>query len=253
MTVIRSAFVDSARAIRSQRLRLRGAGVWLPVLGIPALASGLAALVLWAAESGVGEEGDPWGQVIEAAFGLWSILLLPLLVALVAAQVATAEHAARGWKHLFALPVWKGAHVVAAWVAVAALTAAATAGLAVGVAGVGTAVSVLRPDLALPPAPLRDLLGAVAVVYAGALALVSGHLWLSLRWPSVGVGLGVAVGGVLTNVVLLNLGGGAVTPYGVAPMALMSGQPGLALLGLAGGVVLLLGAVAHLSRRDAPA
>ncbi|MEM1056497.1 MAG: ABC transporter permease [Bacteroidota bacterium] len=247
----RSVLTDCLRATRSQSIRLRGSGVWLPTLGVPALAAGLAALVLWSIETVAGEEADPWGEVLQAAFGLWAILLLPLVIALVAAQVAGTEHSARGWKHLFTLPVWKGAHIIAAWTAVAVLTATATAALTAGVAGAGAAVSMLRPEVGLPPVPVWDLLRAATLVYACSLLLVSVHLWLSLRWPSVGVGLGVAVGGVLTNVVLLNLGAGAVTPYGLAPMALMSDHTGLALVGLAGGAVVLAGAVVHLSRRDA--
>ncbi|MEM6647834.1 MAG: ABC transporter permease [Bacteroidota bacterium] len=248
-----AVLTDTIRATRSQALRLRRSGVWLPTIGIPSVAIALAAIVLWSAEPSAVPEADLWAEIIQAAFGLWAVLLLPLLTALVAAQVAALEHGARGWKHLLALPTWKGAHFVAAWVAVAGLTAAATLTLATGIAVVGTLTSALQPLAASSAAPLGRLFGAAGLVYAGSMLLVSGHLWLSIRWPGVGVGLAVAVVGVFSNIALLNLGAGAVTPYGLAPSALMGDRIDLVLISLIGGLAVLIGSVWHLSRRDAPA
>ncbi|MEM1093981.1 MAG: ABC transporter permease [Bacteroidota bacterium] len=250
---MQAALTDTGRAIRSQALRLRRSGVWLPTLGIPSVAIALAAIVLWSAEPAAVPEADLWAQIIQAAFGMWALLLLPLLTALVAAQVAALEHGARAWKHLLALPTWKGAHIVAAWVAVAGLTAAATLALATGIAVVGAITAMLQPLAAPTGAPLAKLFGAAGLVYAGSLLLVSGHLWLSIRWPGVGVGLAVAVVGVFSNIVLLNLGAGAVTPYGLAPSALIGGRLDLVLISFLGGLAVLIASVWYLSQRDAPA
>ncbi|MEM0962755.1 MAG: ABC transporter permease [Bacteroidota bacterium] len=247
--------VSVAGAVRSQAIRLRRSGIWFPTLGITGVAVGLGGIVLDSAvQTGLAEGSTSalWDQVLQASFGLWTILLLPMLTALVAAQVAAVEHNARGWKHLFALPTWKGAHVVSMWAAVVLLTAGATVLLAVGLTGAGAAVDALRPEAAVPPAPLAQFLRTAAVACASALPLASGHLWLSVRWPGVGVGLGVAVVGVLTNIVFLNLGAGAVTPYGLAPSAMISGQHELAVVGLVVGLVVFAGSVWHLSRRDTP-
>ncbi|MEM9664218.1 MAG: ABC transporter permease [Bacteroidota bacterium] len=250
---MRSTWSDLSPAVASQAVRLRGSGVAWVALGVPALAIALAALVLSAAEapSDAGE-ADAWAEVMQAAFCVWSLMLLPLLTALLAAQVAALEHGARSWKHLFAMPVWKGAHVASMWLAVAGLTALATTALAVGIAVVGTVVSTLRPALEMPAAPVLALAQAAGLVYVCTLPLVGGHLWLSIRWPGVGVGLGVAIAGVLTNVVLLNLGAGVWTPYGLAPSALMQGQSWLAGIGLTVGVAVLVASMWHITRRDAP-
>lgn len=244
---------DVAAAIRSQRVRLRGSGLRLSVVGVPAVAVGLATLVLVWADPPSGSEGGPWAEVVQASFGLWALFLLPLLTALVAAQVAAVEHDARGWKHLLALPCWKGAHMVSAWVAVAGSTALATAALTVGVAVAGVAVSALRPELGMSTVPVLPLARAAGLVYLCSLPLAGGHLWLSVRWPGIGVGLGVAIGGVLSNVVLLNLGAGVVTPYALAPSALMSDRPWLAAVGVVAGALVLCAASWHSARRDAPA
>lgn len=250
-----SIVYDLAAAVRSQAVRLRGSGVMLPIAGLPVAAVGLATIALALSKPvapALATEMGPWKEAIESTFGLWALFLLPLLTALVAAQVASVEHNARGWKHLFALPPWRGAHVVSAWVAVAGLTAAATATLAIGVALAGTVVSALRPELGMPAAPVAALMGAAGLVYVCTLPLVSGHLWLSVRWPGIGVGLGVAIVGVLSSVVLLNLGAGAVTPYGLATSALMTSRPWLGMVGVTVGVVVLLASAWHTARRDAP-
>lgn len=48
---------------------------------------------------------DPWMKIAGNSINIYSILMLPLLVTLVAFMVNNVEHKANGWKHLFALPV----------------------------------------------------------------------------------------------------------------------------------------------------
>jgi hypothetical protein len=48
---------------------------------------------------------DPWMKIASNSVNIYSILMLPLLVTLVAFIVNNVEHKANGWKHLFALPV----------------------------------------------------------------------------------------------------------------------------------------------------
>ena len=50
-------------------------------------------------------ETNPWLKIAGNASNIYSILMLPLLITLVAFIVNNVEHKANGWKHLFALPV----------------------------------------------------------------------------------------------------------------------------------------------------
>jgi hypothetical protein len=48
---------------------------------------------------------NPWLKIAGNAINIYSILMLPLLITLVAFMVNNVDHKAYGWKHLFALPV----------------------------------------------------------------------------------------------------------------------------------------------------
>ena len=47
----------------------------------------------------------PWLKVVGNATNIYTILMLPLLVTLIAYIVNNVEHKSNGWKHLYALPV----------------------------------------------------------------------------------------------------------------------------------------------------
>lgn len=51
---------------------------------------------------------DPWIKLIGNATNIYTILMLPLLITLIAFIVNNVEHRANGWKHMFALPVSRG-------------------------------------------------------------------------------------------------------------------------------------------------
>lgn len=48
---------------------------------------------------------NPWVKLIGNATNIYTILMLPLLITLIAFIVNNVEHRANGWKHMFALPV----------------------------------------------------------------------------------------------------------------------------------------------------
>ncbi len=51
------------------------------------------------------QDTNPWLKISGNAINIYTILMLPLLITLIAFIVNNVEHKANGWKHLFALPV----------------------------------------------------------------------------------------------------------------------------------------------------
>lgn len=50
-------------------------------------------------------DSNPWLKIAGNAINIYTILMLPLLITLVAFMINNLEHKANGWNHFFALPV----------------------------------------------------------------------------------------------------------------------------------------------------
>lgn len=182
-----TAFVH---ALRAEVLKVRRTrALWL-ALGAPLAVVGLYLLLI--AADAVDPSQTGWGQTAMAMLGMWTFLMLPLYVALETALINAIDHDARGWTHLFALPVPQGAiHGAKLCVALAlvALSSAVLAGGMVGAMAALQGMGVAAED----PLPGQLVVGGVARSYGGALGLVTIHHGLSLRlrgfeWP-LGVGI----------------------------------------------------------------
>jgi hypothetical protein len=179
-----------ALSLRAEVLKMRRTrALWLAV-GAP-----LAVVVLYLLLIGTGAV-DPaetsWAQTSMAMLGMWTFLMLPLYVALETALINAVDHEARGWTHLFALPVPRGAiHAAKLCMALAlvGLSSVVLAGGILGAIAAFQAAGVAADD----PLPWRAVLGGAARGYGGALGLVAIHHGLSMRlrgfeWP-LGIGI----------------------------------------------------------------
>ena len=178
------------QTLRAEALKVRRTrAVWLAV-GAPF--SVIALYLLLIASGAVDPAATGWVQTSTAMLGMWTFLMLPLYVALETALINAIDHDARGWTHLFALPVPRGAIHAAKLCMALALVGLSSAVLAGGLLGAMAglqSVGVASGDLL----PWRHVLWGVARGYGGALGIVAIHHGLSLRlrgfeWP-LGIGI----------------------------------------------------------------
>lgn len=181
-----------ARTLRAEILKLRRTrAVWL-ALGAPLAV--VALYVLLILTGGADPVRIGWDGTASALLVLWAMLMLPLYAALLAAFINGVDHGARGWKHLFALPVprWSihGAKLVVA-LALAALSSLVLA------AGVIVMIAALKATGSGAPeagaVPYRLVIEGAARTYVGALFVLAVHHAFSLRvrgfeWP-LGIGI----------------------------------------------------------------
>jgi len=179
-----------ALSLRAEVLKMRRTrALWL-ALGAPLAVVVLYLLLIGTSAVDPAETG--WAQTAMAMLGMWTFLMLPLYVALETALINAVDHEARGWTHLFALPVPRGAiHAAKLCMALALVgfSAIVLAGGMLGAIAAFQAAGVAADN----PLPWQMVLGGVARGYGGALGLIAIHHGLSMRlrgfeWP-LGIGI----------------------------------------------------------------
>ncbi len=140
-----------------------------------------------------------WPRLEQSTLG-WAILLLPLTAALLAALLTGVEHREDNWKHLFALPVSRGAVYWAKISAAELLLALSHAVLWAGLLAAGILLHLMLPAIPYARPPWVALAGRLGAMWAASGLLVSIQLWVSFRAKSSTVPLGLAIAAVLVSV-----------------------------------------------------
>ncbi len=244
------------RALRAERLKLRGTlALWMCLVA-PALV--VSVVVLQLAFSDLPGPPKPpdeaWARVAMGMMALWAFLMVPLFITLEAALLAALEHGNRQWQRLLALPLPRSAHYLAKLLTLGALVLLAQAALVLMIPLGGWALMVFQPALGLAGAPPWEALARTgAGVFLASWLMVSLHTWVALRWRSFAVACGLGMGATVVGFLV----GQSVTfgpwyPWSM-PVQMMStggGQAGV--LALSAGGALLLAALGtwRFARRD---
>lgn len=198
-----SPWSDYVRVLRAESLKIRRTlALWL-VWVLPAAPAGLQLLLQLTGNGRPSAQADPWVWMIYGAMITWTLFVLPLLVALETGLLAGIEHAASGWKHLFALPLRRGPVYAAKITTSAVLVLAAHAMLCLWIFVAGVLLAVLQPDLGFTWIPPMELLLFTAASFAGSWLMLSLHAWIGLRWPSLVLNVGIAVVALVVNLSLV--------------------------------------------------
>ena len=201
-----------------------------------------------------GEKAMPWEMWMQSSTGVWAFFMLPMSVTALTALVAHVEHGPRAWDHLRALPVarWK-IYAAKAICVIAIVATMSLLNLALSFGAVTAAVAI-KPVLA--PTGALDMAAQVLMVCKVAAAgtlLTAIQLWIALRFASFVPALAVGIGGTFFSVVATSAKQGVFFPWQM-PVNMLAAEPWRAAtaLTLGGGVgtVVLLLAIAHLSRRE---
>ena len=203
---------------------------------------------------------DVWTWFARNAIGFWGLLMLPLFVALETALLNGIEHSANGWKHLFSLPVPRWAIYLSKQIFGLGLLAAADFVLLAGVLASGGLVMILglRADLAASTAiPWSYLMALFVPTYFASWLMVAIHVFVSMRWQSFTVPLGLGMVATVAGFMIANSRLWAALFPWTLPIASVrhllgsaaSGQIPI-VLGCLGGVLAILLAGLYMTRRD---
>ncbi|ESQ82618.1 ABC transporter permease [Asticcacaulis benevestitus] len=229
--------------------KLNGSLALLLAVLAPALPGLLAGLSLISAD-----RAPQWGSIFTSfVLPIWSLFLLPMVVAAFTTLVGQIEYRARGWDHLLALPIARWKLFLAKAIVVLAATATMTLLVLlfawVG-ASIGGAISGHAPLGALPWAKLAR---TVLLLLAGTTMLVVIQLWAALRFASFVIPLVVGICGTLVAmaVAMTRTDQAAWFPW-VLPLKILSAPDPVhyALFGGIGGLILLAIMIGDLGRHD---
>jgi hypothetical protein len=158
-----------------------------------------------------GEEMSPHGANPLAGYAqsiltLWTIVLFPFYAALVASLLADIENRGGNWERLLSLPVGRRSLYAAKWVSGGTLLLISSAGLLLGVDATATVLKLIRPAWHSAEIPISKMLVGSALSLFAIGLLFSIQMWISLRWKSFMIGLGVSIVGIVINIILLPRG-----------------------------------------------
>jgi hypothetical protein len=145
---------------------------------------------------------------------LWGLLMMPLFVTLETALIAIWEHGNQQWKHLFALPIPRGAIYAAKQVCGMALIGLSilvlTACLILG----GLLLRYAAPGIGFEAAPpIGEFAEFGGFLFLGAWLIISIQTWVAQRWSSFAVASGVGIAMTVIGAVIIQSDGAGFYPY----------------------------------------
>ncbi len=201
-----------------------------------------------------GKAPQPWDMWVVSASGIWAFFMLPMSVTALTALVAHMEHGPKSWDHLRALPLPRWRLYAAKMVCVLALVALMSAAVLAMTWAAVMLGAAIKP--AVEPAGEFQLARYAAIfgkMYLAAVLMIALQLWVALRYASFVPALAVGIGGTFFSVVATSAKQGVFFPWQmpVNMLATEAWRVQTALgLGLGLGVVAMVAALAHLSRRE---
>lgn len=246
---------DLARCLASEAIKLKRTLALANVLLAPVVVAGLQTLIYAERGGRLLRPGTSPYEAMGNAFGLWAVLMLPLLVCLQASLLFGVEHASQSSRHLLALPVRRPAFFLAKAAVAAGLLLVSTLVLVAAILAGGGVLVLLRPELGGASLPLATLARKALLVFLASLPMLALHLWVAGRTPSFTASMGSGVAATVVGFVLLNSERWAgVYPWTLPAKALRAGGAGLpaaVLVAAAAGLAIVAVAAADVSRREA--
>jgi len=246
------------RALRAEQLKLkRTLALWLAPL-MPLVIVALQVAMILERESHYRRQNlaDAWephgGQIVF----LWTMLMLPLFITLETALLGNLEHGNQQWKHLFTLPVPRGALYAAKQVSAMVLIGLSMVSLYVLIVLSGLGIRLVAPGLGFEaPVPWAQLFGYVTLAYLASWLIVSIHTWVGLRWRSFVVASAVGIAAMVIAILLFQSDLSGWYPWTLPGLVVHSLEEGLfpakqLLVGCLGGLAVALLGGWEVTRRD---
>ena len=259
---------DLPRALRAERLKLKGTLVFWLALIAPAVIVTLQVLMAYVRRDYYYSRPpfDAWAEYNVQVMFMWALLMMPLFVTLETALVAQLDHANQGWKHLFALPVARGTLYAAKQIGGMVLIGLSLLMLTALLLAGGLGLRILVPGLGFESAaPIGEVLEFATLVFLGSWLTISIQTWIAQRWSSFVVASAVGVAMTIVGVMVIQSDYAGYYPY-TLPVLVANGfsdtirplnilEEGVRpvkelLVGSMGGVIAAFLAGWHVTRRD---
>ena len=194
--VFRTFFVELRKLERTPALMLALVAPYAVVV--------LQAIVVFNVAGRVPADTDFWLWFGSNCMVMWTVVLMPLFIALEAALLADLEHRHHTFKHLFALPTRRWAFYTAKLGVTTTLLALGLALMGSGIYLAGKGLQQLDSTLHFDrPFPLALWFEASLLVLVAGLAMVAIHVWISQRGLGFATTLGLAILATITAGVVL--------------------------------------------------
>jgi hypothetical protein len=212
---------DLGITLGSELLKMRRTLALALAFLAPLLIVLLEFLVFWQnGEQMSASEGDMWQLLMRNCLLLWDLLMIPLFVTLQTALLAGLEHTNHNWKHLFALPVSRGAIYAAKQIVAMGLIGLSTPILWAAVIAAGWVLRLAKPGIGFEAAPpVWAILKYALLSYVSCWLIVAIHAWVGMRWSSFVVAMGVGVGATIIAVIVMQSDYGPYYPWTLPAVA----------------------------------
>ncbi len=147
-----------------------------------------------------------WSWINGTTMNVWCLVVLPVMAALVSAQVAAIEHRNRGLQHIFALPLSRWRFYCGKFAVVFLLITASFLLLGIGVLLTGSILGALRPELAFGPIPWPEIVQTYSRALLACPFFLSIQLWVALMRKDFIAPIGLAVIALILVMALRSLG-----------------------------------------------
>lgn len=241
--------------LRAEVLKLKRTLALAMIFVAPIVVVALQVALLFNNKEGWGFDVDMWKYFFNSLASLWAIFMMPLFTALVVALVYHYEHANNGWLKLFALPVPKSMIVATKQIITTGIVLASMFVLLLATIAGGFVLKALHPNMNFPTEiPWLTLLARSGLVFISALALIAIQNWVSMRWSTLAVSLGVGIAGTFVALFAAGWKYGHLYPW-LIPVRVLNGQEQdwyatALLVGSVGGLVLFIAGMIDATRRE---
>jgi hypothetical protein len=242
------------RVLSTEVLKLkRTLAVWMVLLA-PLVVVELFFIIEFFSANRLGvRPGDRWLQIVQNAIGLWTILMLPMFLALETSLLAGLEHVDKNWKSLLALPPPRWMIYVSKWLVVVGMLWSAHLAFAASMLASGAMLRAFKPILHITALPLTPLLTPLLKISASALLALTVQHWVSLRWQSFTAAFGFGMCAMVIGFVTVNsVDFGPWYPWSMSMHALRPrpGSPNVMLVAAAASLVVAALGAWDFSRRE---
>lgn len=190
---------------------------WLTLIA-PAVVISLQVAMMWDQYSYHLEQsklfGSAWVFYTQQTLVIWSLLMLPLFVTLETALVAQWEHHSQQWKHLFALPVSRGALYAAKYICGVAFIGLSCTALIALILLTGLGFRYVFPGLGFETAPpLGEMALYGLLMFLGSWLVIAIQTWVAQRWSNFAIASGVGIALTVASVIVIQSKYAGFYPY----------------------------------------
>jgi len=183
-----------AMLFRAERVKLRKSWPMLTAILAPVCQTGFLGVIFWFSAERLRLFRPGFRFWMELNYMTWSLVLMPIAVALICALSWDQEREARAWNLLLVQPQPCHAHYLAKLSGHLSLLLLAQVLLAV-VLPLGGWILRLNPDLQMGPLPVAIWLRFAGFAALASVAVAAFQTWLSMRVPSLWAALAAALAG----------------------------------------------------------